>query len=268
MTEPHGAPSREVEFHHGSGAAMGSVMAGSAALVLTGPPYFSAVTEELLQAPRREQTRLEEVRAQVVEFALGLRGVFREAFRVTRPGGVLVIQTKNLRYGEALVPLASIHGELAESVGFRMVSRVFWRRTHDSVRHMNPSRLRRRATEGRFQAVDVEDFLIFRKPGGDSALPPDLDSFSESELDEMLSPLWVLPGPGSGGHPHAAPSTVLARFVALFTREGDLVVDPFAGRGTTLAVARALGRRAVGHEIDRTHVLAGRRRLVEGATHG
>ena len=35
-----------------------------------------------------------------------------------------------------------------------------------------------------------------------------------------------------------------------YTREGDLVVDPFCGGGTTLDVARGLGRRALGYDLE------------------
>jgi DNA modification methylase len=38
--------------------------------------------------------------------------------------------------------------------------------------------------------------------------------------------------------------------IALFSCPGDLVVDPFAGHGTTLRVALTMGRRAIGYEID------------------
>jgi site-specific DNA-methyltransferase (adenine-specific) len=43
------------------------------------------------------------------------------------------------------------------------------------------------------------------------------------------------------------------RFIALYSEPGDLVVDPFAGHGTTLRVALAMGRRAIGYEIDQRH---------------
>lgn len=54
------------------------------------------------------------------------------------------------------------------------------------------------------------------------------------------------------------------------TRPGDVVLDPFAGYGTTLAVAQRMGRRAVGVELLAEHVelvrsrTAGRAQVVEG----
>lgn len=49
------------------------------------------------------------------------------------------------------------------------------------------------------------------------------------------------------------------------TRPGDLVLDPFAGYGTTLAVASRLGRRAVGVEVLADHVDLVRSRAGDGA---
>jgi modification methylase len=241
------------ELVQGDGADMRLVSDAEAALVLTSPPYFSAPTEALLRAPRREQTELESVREQVVRFALTLRPVFEEMYRVTMPAGVLVVQTKNLRYGSNLVALASVHEELAESAGFRLVSRVFWQRTFDAKRHGGRTQMLAWSRRGDFRAFDVEDFLVFRRPG----TRPTVEESSEMSADELeasLSPLWRLPGPGRGLHPYASPSRVLRRFILLFTRPGDLVVDPFAGQGTTLRVASRLGRRSIGYEIERRYV--------------
>lgn len=44
------------------------------------------------------------------------------------------------------------------------------------------------------------------------------------------------------------------------TEPGDVVLDPFAGYGTTLAVAERLGRRAIGIELVRTHLEIARSR--------
>jgi site-specific DNA-methyltransferase (adenine-specific) len=53
-----------------------------------------------------------------------------------------------------------------------------------------------------------------------------------------------------GGHPTEKPEPLIAEWIRLFTNERDLIVDPFCGRGTVLAVARRMNRRAIGIECD------------------
>ena len=50
-------------------------------------------------------------------------------------------------------------------------------------------------------------------------------------------------------HSAAFPDALPEWFIKLFTREGDVVLDPFMGSGTTVIVARRMGRSAVGIEI-------------------
>lgn len=52
------------------------------------------------------------------------------------------------------------------------------------------------------------------------------------------------------GHPCQMPEAVLERIIRAATNPGELVLDPFAGSGTTLAVAKKLGRRAFGCELS------------------
>jgi site-specific DNA-methyltransferase (adenine-specific) len=57
------------------------------------------------------------------------------------------------------------------------------------------------------------------------------------------------------------PLALARAFVLLGSAPGDLVVDPFAGGGTTLVAARDLGRAYVGFEIVPEYARAARRRL-------
>jgi DNA modification methylase len=62
-------------------------------------------------------------------------------------------------------------------------------------------------------------------------------------------------------HPTQKPVAVLRRLIEWGSNAGDLVLDPFAGVGSTGAAAAALGRRFVGMEIDPAYADAARRRL-------
>ena len=73
--------------------------------------------------------------------------------------------------------------------------------------------------------------------------------FYPSGLTETGS-IWTFP-PGGQGDPHLAPfpDELARRCILPSTLPGDLVIDPFAGSGTTLRVAEQLGRRATGTDL-------------------
>lgn len=52
-------------------------------------------------------------------------------------------------------------------------------------------------------------------------------------------------------HPAQKPVSVLKRLIEIFTDEGDVVIDPCAGSGSTLRAAMELGRNAYGFEVSR-----------------
>lgn len=56
--------------------------------------------------------------------------------------------------------------------------------------------------------------------------------------------------PDGNNHPARKPADLLIRIVAASTNAGDIVLDPFAGSGTTPAVCKLLGRHYLGFEID------------------
>lgn len=67
---------------------------------------------------------------------------------------------------------------------------------------------------------------------------------------------------GAKAHPTQKPLTLVRRAVMAASRSGDLVVDPFAGTGTTGVAARSLGRRFVGFDIDAHYVAMANARIA------
>ncbi|MEO1993181.1 MAG: site-specific DNA-methyltransferase [Pirellulales bacterium] len=84
--------------------------------------------------------------------------------------------------------------------------------------------------------------------------PQDLpEGFSESE------DMWYFPRvcgtfkERSGWHGCQMPEQLLGRIIRACSHEDDLVLDPFSGSGTTLAVSKKLGRRFLGFELSETY---------------
>ncbi len=65
------------------------------------------------------------------------------------------------------------------------------------------------------------------------------------------------------GHPGYTSEDVTKRVLSPFTNEGDLVLDPFMGSGTTLRAAKDLGRRAIGVEISEKYCEIAAKRLSQ-----
>jgi site-specific DNA-methyltransferase (adenine-specific) len=103
---------------------------------------------------------------------------------------------------------------------------------------------------------DIEGvYLIGRWPGGFQGRSSVLDTGARSHCNR-----WGVVG--RYGHPHAKPVDVLT--VLIEACPAGAVADPFTGSGTTLVAAKALGRRAVGVELDERYCEIAANRLSQG----
>lgn len=67
-------------------------------------------------------------------------------------------------------------------------------------------------------------------------------------------------------HPTQKPVSVLKRLIEIFTDEGDTVIDPVAGSGTTLRAAMELNRNAYGFEISKDFYTKAKEQMLNGVT--
>jgi DNA modification methylase len=107
---------------------------------------------------------------------------------------------------------------------------------------------------GDFKATARKGRIVARQTGDFPAL---------RSLDDIQP--WTYTGNRS--HPTEKSVDTLKPLVALFTAPGDLVLDPFAGSGSSLVSAALLRRRYIGVELERSYCQLARRRLAGVARH-
>lgn len=77
---------------------------------------------------------------------------------------------------------------------------------------------------------------------------------------DLTVPFWSMPE--NTQHPTQKPEKLLAKIILASTEAGQVVFDPFLGSGTASVVARKLGRRFVGIELDTYHCCVAEKRLA------
>ena len=106
-----------------------------------------------------------------------------------------------------------------------------------------------------------------RRANPTGRLPDDTWILRPQDLPEGFQPdedTWYFPRvcgtfkERAGWHGCQMPEQLLGRIIRACSNEGELVLDPFAGSGTTLAVAKKLGRRFLGFELSPQYAKAGR----------
>lgn len=244
----------------GDASDMSCVGPGEAQLVLTSPPYFPAYMDAVMAGSRSRQRDPEEAWAQLESHARSLDGVFAEIARVVGNGGLACIETKDVSFGEFRLPLSALHAAQARAVGLWVRCSFQFRSTGIKPAHL-PSFVDR-PLPGTFRTLDASTVMVCASTRWRPRDLPPLALSRRARLD-LLPPFWrVAPARSGRIHEHQSPPALIRRLIELLTIPGDLVVDPFAGSGQTLRIARELGRNAVGYEQDADRFTRASRDLV------
>ncbi len=237
-----------VTLIHGDSAEMACIGAAEAHLIITSPPYFPPEVEDELCRPRKQHRDLMGTWERIEKFARGLDPVFAEMARVIGRTGVCCIETRDIVYGEFRLPLAALHASMAQRHDLWVRSSLQFRSTGIKPTHL-PGFVMRPAL-GTFKVLSTSTMLICSHPDWSPSRRVPLSISRRSAL-QLVEPHWLVPPARHGRiHRHQSPPELVRRLIELFTVPGDLVVDPFAGSGQVLGMARDLGRRAIGYERD------------------
>lgn len=105
-----------------------------------------------------------------------------------------------------------------------------------------------------YRSLHNFEYIFIFKKDGKREVPYDLDvksRISEKEWKELVPGIWrIEPVKKQKDHPAQFPEELPKRFIKMFSYEGDIVVDTALGSGTTIKVARELGRKGFGYERD------------------
>lgn len=87
------------------------------------------------------------------------------------------------------------------------------------------------------------------------------DTCPSNFWDDISIPYWSMAE--NTAHPTQKPEKLIAKLILASSKEGDLVLDPFLGSGTTAVVAKKLGRHFIGIEQDPTYCIWAQKRLED-----
>jgi site-specific DNA-methyltransferase (adenine-specific) len=113
---------------------------------------------------------------------------------------------------------------------------------------------------------DFEYVLFLRKGGtyrSPSPVQKALSMLSKDEMKAWLRTSWSdIKGMSTRkGHPAPYPVELAERLIRLFSFAGDIVLDPFAGTGSTSIAAMNAGRSSIGIEVESEYIRIARERI-------
>lgn len=109
-----------------------------------------------------------------------------------------------------------------------------------------------------------EYVLIFRK-AGERNVPTREPVIAKKDFLEFRKSIWVIGSESAKRTKHIAPfpEEIPERLITLYSFEGETVLDPFVGRGTTLIVAKRLKRCGIGIDHNRKYIELAKRNLAQ-----
>ena len=219
---------------------------GCVQLVFTSPPYFNAKPEYHESEDYAEYLSL-------------LGDVFQKCHDMLSEGRFLVVNTSPVLVRRAHRNASSrrfpitfdLHAVL-DRIGFDFVDDIVWQKPEGAGWHLG--RGRRFAADRQplqYKAVTVTENVVVYRKRTDKLIDwnlrnhPDQDAVRASLIEDGYerTNIWQLHPAHHEGHPAVFPEALAERVIRYYSFVDDMVLDPFAGVGTTARIASRMNRR-------------------------
>jgi len=262
--------SRIVLYHGDVQNFLATIPDGTVKLIITSPPYNIGKEYEM--------------RVSIDRYLAQQENVIKDIYRVLHPQGSICWQVGNYVEKSEIFPLDIFFYPIFKSLGMKLRNRIVW--------HFGHGLHARKRFSGRYETLlwftksddytfNLDDVRVPSKyPGkrhykgakkGQLSGNPKGKNPSDIWLlmqKEWETGLWDIPNvksnhPEKTGHPAQFPIELVERCVLAMTDEGDWVLDPYAGVGSTLIAAIKRGRRAMGSEKEEKYIAIAQNRLAD-----
>ncbi len=208
-----------------------------------------------------------------------LRRVLSETYRVLATGGRACLNIANL----GRKPYIPLHAYLISDIleiGFHMRGEIIWDKGGSAAAStawgswMSASNPVLRDVHEYILVFSKQSFsrVSDRGPGaeadgdsqGSKKRPRRQSTIERDEFLEWTKSIWHFPSASARqiGHPAPFPEELPDRLIKLYSFEGDVVLDPFAGSGTTCVSALKNRRHYIGYEIEPEYVELAEQRIL------
>lgn len=218
-------------------------------LVVTSPPYFNAPFD------------YDGLFSDYGQYLGILQKVAKESYRVLQEGRIFVLNIDDMLVKGKKYPIVADAIKIFQQVGFRYRDKIIWKKPDGYMRISRRSGVVLKNPYPMYFYPDnlLESIIIFQKGKFDyKSISKEIRGKSRIDKDEFQSNKWyptlwemtnVLPGSRLEKDIAAFPEELPYRIIKLFSYQGETVLDPFLGSGTTMKVARQLKRNSIGIEI-------------------
>lgn len=197
------------------------------------------------------------------ELLTNVRDVMKESARVLSPGGIIALNVADIinfkgNNGKSDQKQIQLMGQLYQTPlrkdGIFLTDEIIWTK-RPAWRKERYGTYKETTVHTSYRIFDNwEPVYIFRKKGEREIPSEDIVLKSKLTREQWMvyvNGVWEIePCRNNQGHPCMYPDELVKRLIQMFSYVGDTVLDPFLGSGTTVKVARELGRVGIGYERE------------------
>lgn len=174
------------------------------------------------------------------EWCSNMREFLKECSRILKPKGTLISFMSIIKV-ESFI-------RFAEEVGFYYKTTGIWHKKNPMPRNMN------------LQFVNSTESWVYFINRGISGTFHNNGKVVHDYLESSVTPLSEKK---HGKHPTQKPLSIMKQLINLTTNEGDIVLDPFMGSGSSCVAAALLNRNFIGIELNESYFDITSKRLEE-----